>query len=507
MALTHVKCPEEPFHRAAVRYQNSVCALVISAMLLLSYMYFYQGVGWNANSRFDLTRAIIERQTVRIDAYHQNTGDKAFFGGHYYSDKAPGLSLAAIPVWLSASAALRLAGKEPSSERSIIAKSYLATIIVVGLPTAVGAACLFLLGLEFGASVGGAAFGALTFGLGTPMWCYATNFWGHATAGAFLLFAYAAALGILKSPPRRDLWLSTSVGLSAGWATVTDFTAAPAATILAVLALAHAWPTSCSRAVRVAVGIALGALPCVVVLCTYQVLAFGSPFNLGYMHHAFPGSEIESTMKEGLVGLTYPKWNALREILIGSQRGLLPLSPVLALAPLGFALLWRDPDARKSVVAAAAIAMYFVLLNAAFRDWWGGSSFGPRYLSMGLPFLCLALAPLWTWSRSIVRSMLGILALWGVTLSLIAVSTNPRPPFSLSHKSPVQELLWPAFRLGHIPLQGDAWNLGQRAGLSGLASLLPLLLVWVLALAAWIWLERRLRRSPSFLGGGPSRLY
>ncbi len=469
-------------------YQDRLRAFLISATLLLSYAYFYESGGWNAQSRLDLTRSIVEHHTLRIDSYHQNTGDKAFFKGHYYCDKAPGLSLAAVPIWEVANAALRIVGKNPTSERAIIAKSYFSTIIVVGFPTALAAACLFLLGRRLRASVGGAAFGALTFGLATPMWCYATEFRGHATAGALLLFAYAAAFEMrLFRSEKRDLWLSIALGLAAGGATVSDFTAAPAAVILAVLALAGVWRTNRKRVARVGLAIALGALPCVLVLCSYQILAFGSPFNLGYTHHDFPGSTIESSMKVGFVGLTYPKWHALYEILVGKQRGLLPLSPVLALAPLGFVILWRNPDARKSAIAAAAISLYFVLLNAAFRDWWGGWAVGPRYLSLGLPFLCVALAPLWTWSDRIFRSVLAMLALFGATLSLIAVSTNPMPPFLFGqHKSPMQELLWPAFCLGHIPIRRDDWNLGLRAGLSGLASLLPLLLIWGLASTAWV---------------------
>ena len=63
---------------------------VIALVLLVSYAYFYQAGGWNANSRFDLVRAIVEQGTVVIDAYHTNTGDKSRYNGHYYTDKAPG---------------------------------------------------------------------------------------------------------------------------------------------------------------------------------------------------------------------------------------------------------------------------------------------------------------------------------------------------------------------------------------------------------------------------------
>ena len=69
-------------------------------VLLISYGWvFPRWADWNQNSRFDLTRAIVERGTVRIDAYVANTGDYATIDGHAYSDNAPGLSLAAVPVY------------------------------------------------------------------------------------------------------------------------------------------------------------------------------------------------------------------------------------------------------------------------------------------------------------------------------------------------------------------------------------------------------------------------
>ena len=69
------------------------------ALALGVYAYFYQAGGWNQNARFDLVRAIVERGTLRIDAYESNTGDKAERDGHLYSDKAPGVSLTALPMY------------------------------------------------------------------------------------------------------------------------------------------------------------------------------------------------------------------------------------------------------------------------------------------------------------------------------------------------------------------------------------------------------------------------
>src|SRR5579864_9777593 len=72
-------------------------ALLLGVVSFFSFIYFYEGGGWNQNSRFDLLRAIVERHTLQIDAYHENTQDKAYFRGHYYSDKAPGLVFLAVP--------------------------------------------------------------------------------------------------------------------------------------------------------------------------------------------------------------------------------------------------------------------------------------------------------------------------------------------------------------------------------------------------------------------------
>src|SRR5256712_13515877 len=94
-------------------------ALLISAVAFISYAYFYQGGGWNQNSRFDLVRAILERGTLRIDAYQENTGDKALFNGHYYSDKAPGLALLALPAAAASRPGLRALGVDPASPRGL----------------------------------------------------------------------------------------------------------------------------------------------------------------------------------------------------------------------------------------------------------------------------------------------------------------------------------------------------------------------------------------------------
>src|SRR5277367_6394379 len=98
-------------------------AFLVGAVTFLSFIYFYEGGGWNQNSRFDLLRAIVERHTLQIDPYHENTQDKAHFNGHYYSDKAPGLVFLAVPFALAARPLLTIAGVDPESARGEVALS------------------------------------------------------------------------------------------------------------------------------------------------------------------------------------------------------------------------------------------------------------------------------------------------------------------------------------------------------------------------------------------------
>src|SRR5262245_56197694 len=75
----------------------------IPVCLIHAHAYLHHVGGWNQTSRFALVRAIIEHGTLSTDDTVQFdgrriTGDLAEYKGHFYSDKAPGVALAAVPV-------------------------------------------------------------------------------------------------------------------------------------------------------------------------------------------------------------------------------------------------------------------------------------------------------------------------------------------------------------------------------------------------------------------------
>src|SRR3954447_26260495 len=125
---------------------------VLGAALFVSYAYFYGAGGWNQNSRFALIRAVLERHTLQIDAYQLHTGDRAFWRGHYYTDKAPGASLLALAPVQAARLISRAAGVDPASFPGIAWTSYVAAVVTSGLFTTIAGLCVFIVSLRWGAS-------------------------------------------------------------------------------------------------------------------------------------------------------------------------------------------------------------------------------------------------------------------------------------------------------------------------------------------------------------------
>ncbi|MGH9496670.1 MAG: hypothetical protein ACRD3B_16845 [Candidatus Sulfotelmatobacter sp.] len=471
-------------------------AVVIACVTFFSFIYFYEGGGWNQNSRFDLLRAIVERHTLRIDAYHENTQDKAHFNGHYYSDKAPGLVFLGLPFAYASRAGMRVVGIDPESARGEYVLSYVVTGFTVALPTALAAVCLFFLALRFGCRSAGAAFGALAMCLGTPIWAYASLLWAHALVGACLVFAFACALKVGDDSRRDWLW-ALAAGLGAGWATVTEYPAAPASAILAVLALSRAWPRGNAARWRVIAGVGIGAAVCVVVLLGYLHAAFGG-FRPSYSY--YDPNSFSFMQSQGYMGLTYPHPDRLLKLLFGCARGLFFASPVMLAAVVG--LWWLGKANRAAAWAVGGIAVYYFLFNASFYWWKAGLTFGPRYAGACIPLLCLGLAAAWARSGPVVRRVMIGLALCSVFIALMAISTTSQ--LAMQDSCPIMHSTWPAFWSGSMAMNREsmlmasearggygAFNLGQLIGLHGLWSLLPLIAMWGVALTAGVKMSPR----------------
>jgi hypothetical protein len=141
-------------------------------------------------------------------------------------------------------------------------------------------------------------------------------------------------------------------------------------------------------------------------------------------------------------------------------------------------------------------------------DWHAGWGIGPRHVVAALPFCALAVAGLFACTTGTVRRAAWIafagLATFSAALMLIATAVRPEVP--TWYDRPFAEYLWPLFSSGSLGVntlpihtgfvheQRQAWNLGERIGLHGLPSLLPLL-AWVAATGAWLLAALRAQRA------------
>ena len=468
---------------------NWKLASLLGLASFFSFIYFYEGGGWNQNSRFDLLRAIVERQTLQIDAYHTNTQEKAHFRGHDYSDKAPGLVFLAVPFALAARAGMRIVGVDPESPRGEYALSYIMTACAVALPTALAGVCLFFLALRLGANEIGAAFAVIVMSIGTPILAYASVFWAHAVVGACLLFAFAAAVK-LGDGGSTEFWWALVVGLAAGWATVTEYPAVVASALLALFALAQVWSRGSAACWRVCFGVGLGAAVTACVLFGYLLAAFA---GLRPSYSYYDPNSFSFMQQQGYMGLTYPHPDRLLKLLFGSSRGLFFTSPVLVAAVVGWWMMRKKFHA--AALVASAIVVYYFLFNASFYWWKAGLSFGPRYAGASIPLLCLGLGVAWRHGSAGWRWMLIALAGCSVFVTAMVVSTSSQ--LAMQDSCPIVHSSWPAFWSGQMATNREsmllvseaggsygAFNLGQLIGLRGMASLIPFVAMW--GVVGWI---------------------
>jgi hypothetical protein len=438
-------------------------------LTFVTYAYFFSGGGWNQNAHFDLARALVERQTLHVDGYHENTGDVAVVGGHVYINKPPGVSfLAAIPY--AVLYAIERALDVPTEAwKTLTLNAWLVTVLTCGVTGALIPAVLYLYGRRRAGASPLAALGvALAVAFGTIVFPYSTMLFAHVPPALFLLLAFVWV-------DERPL----AGGIAAGIAGISYYLCIPAAVVL----LVGAWLRGGAKS---ALRFALGGLPFGVLLIAYHMACFGSPFVTSLeVSRAFT--------EEGLLLGVFrrPSLEALWGLTFGEYRGLFFVSPVLLIAFLGMTRMPRRPLA----LIGAILAIFFFAV-ASFKQWPGGWAFGPRYVLPIVPLLAIPMCCV----RGRVTGLVGLgLGLVSFAIQFVATAVSPMPSSSIV--APVQEYLVPRFLAGETSVNEQSidervphrryapgsrestwasFNLGELAvGPSNTLSLLPLA-IWVL---------------------------
>ncbi len=440
--------------------------------------------------------AIVNHDTIAINAYHFNTMDDSKFDGHFYSNKAPGQSLVGVPVYLAFKLATALppiraavngleknsawnmalqdaAGRFVPPKLDFALLQYLESIVTAAIPSVLFLLLFFWFLGYFSSSLLNKAVLTLALGLGTIVFPYSQLFYSH-VPGAGLDFAGFALVFIAANPnlPERrgSQWLRehtaatvTLAGLALGLAVVFEYPAAlisAAIGIYAVLRLPR----------RTVPYLIAGCLPAIAIVMAYDYAAYHNPFTTGY-------GKYEVLWKQegrGIAGFTLPpSGSAIDGMTVSRFRGLFFLSPFLLLAFPGYVLgflHYRAHRASMALLLAIPVAFFFAI--ACYWGWNGGQVVGPRYLIPMLPFLTLPIIFVLDRLGSMF-SRVGVYALILLSAFNVWAETIGGRAFPRGFvQDPLFGSSLPRLFGGQVPM-----SLGSFFGLRGPGSLVPLALI------------------------------
>jgi hypothetical protein len=478
--------------------------LFLAVVFSVLYGYFYQGGGWNQNCVFDTTRALVEGGTLEITDYADNTGDVSTHEGRIYANKPPGLAFTAVPVYFVLVQLERRLDLDIDAPHVASANAHVLSFWSSGLPAMVLVLGLYWHFRRSGSSRREAFVLAFGFGLGTLGFPYSGALVRHNLVAACLFMAWILI---------RDREAFLGAGALLGLAALTEYLTIP----LVGLTVVYGFWRSRARAPWLLAGPLVAGL--VILAC--NAWAFGGPFQTAYTH-------MQDFKNEGLLlgMLHWPDLRRLYWLSIHPFRGLLYCCPVFLLAALAAAKPFQTRTVCLDSVFAVAVFGYFLLFNLCFNGWTGGWGVGPRLLIPGLPFLYIFVRP--GWARfpafsGLVASLSSTIMLATATAILILPGPNFGPP---PDDDPVRVVIGEVmhgrvsqsrqsileFSPTRRPTEDDFWdsyNLGEVAGLRGLASLVPLLAVLGLVAIA-VWRRPRClfpiepRAGPSTVRGNPN---
>lgn len=361
------------------RYAWTRRRLALAAILLvgLSYATMIQDFSWNQTSHYDLIRSLDSDGTT-IDAFQQNTGDKVFYKGHWYSARAPGLALFALPFHDT----LKVAGAPAWARSRQALRGEDEMIYLIGLWGNVLPGLLLLLLVwrvaeRFEPGFGAAA--AVALGLGTMILPLSTLLFSHVFT-AFLGFAaFALMLRERDGPPSPSLL--ALAGLAMGYAVASEYPLLFVAIVLGLYLLSRRDALTPRRVATRAGAYIGGGLVGILPLLLYNHYAFHSWTHLAYSDVA--------RQKHGFFGIDLPSLKVLATLLFDS-RGLLTLSPVLIMGAIGTVMLYRR-GRRAEAVTIGGICLCYIGYNSGYYLPFGGGFMGPRFLTTMLPFLAVPL--------------------------------------------------------------------------------------------------------------------
>jgi hypothetical protein len=466
---------DRPTSAPGARPRRKRVALAAILLVGLAYATMIQSFSWNQTSHYDLIRSL-DKDGTTIDAYQQNTGDKVFYKGHWYSARAPGLALFALPFYHT----LNVVEADSWARTHKALRGDDDMIYLTGLWGNVLPGVLLLLLLwrtaeRFQPGFGVAA--AVALGLGTIVLPLSTLLFSHVFASFLGFAAFALMLRERDGPPSPALL--GLAGLAMGYAVASEYPLLLVAAVLGLYLLSRRDALTLLGVARRAGAYIAGGLIGIVPLLLYNHYAFRSWTHLAY-------SDVPR-QQHGFFGIALPSLKVLATLLFDS-RGLLTLSPVLLMGAIGTVLLYRR-GWRAEAVTIGGVCLCYVGYNSGYYLPFGGGFMGPRFLTTMLPFLAVPLG-------------IAFKRFPGPTIALAAASIATTLTATITHPLvgyETETVIWGRLLREGVfqPTIASAYGLGR-----GWGAIWPFLLATGAALALAAYAAPRVALTPTALRAG-----
>ncbi|MGD0878420.1 MAG: hypothetical protein ABSA01_09775 [Anaerolineales bacterium] len=374
-----------PIKLVPVYYKD---ALIILCLLAFVFAYLYQDGGFNGNSRFDLIFAIVKEGRLTIDTFQGQadtfTSDKAYFNGHFYSDKAIGPALIGTIVYAPFYWLKQIFDFGSQAETEVVI-----TYLVIGIPSAIGGSLMYILCWYLSRSRFRAYLVTLTVTLGTMYFPYSITFFSHQFTSSLLFGAFFLIFFLKQRPEIWKKWPSFLIGWLLGWAMISDFQSVIIIFVLVSYYFFILWRNREYWHFRLIVLPMLGGLIPVLLQLVYNKLCFGNFFTLGYANES--DQIFNSGMAQGIMGIHWPSLSALYYMTLHPAMGLFWESPALLFSIVGLVLMLLKRRYLAEAFLAMGIIVSYLVIMSGYYMWWGGYAVGPRFIIPMLPFFCIFL--------------------------------------------------------------------------------------------------------------------
>ena len=490
---------------------NKTPYYLIFLLFFITYAYFFQGGGWNQNTRICLTRAIIHQQSFIIDPYKEdsqdpyfefvNTGDWSFKDGHYYSNKSPGLSmLAVLPFAITEFTLKNLSRFDP--EKQVHLSAYASTLCTTVMCAALLALLIFhICNFFFGFSTQQSLLLTIFCSTGTLLFSYSTTFYCHVPSAFFALLSLVLAMHLKHSAVCKKNILGAGSGLAASLAVLIE-----PSTIFALCCI-FIYLLSFQDGRKASLFFLTGCIPAAALQFFYNASCFGNPLLSGFN---FPNPDVMWYRDGKLFGIPTP--SKLIKLIFFPYRGILFSSPVLLMMIPGTFLLLKFKKWRSEAIACLTISFVFLIFIACFYAWHGGSAAGPRYLLPAYPFaFLLTVIALKKFPKTYIA-----LGTFSIVINLSITLVGNEIPGEI--KNPLKDVVLSNILKGDVSINPlpfsnfknypdidklsdiknwthnfNSFNLGELFFPNQITSLLPLLCFWII----WAFIWRYYLKNPT----------